>query len=186
MHGLLFIFLILLKRVDDLIFWKKKKDEMLLAILVFDHCRGGRKIKLEFFYPKNYFLIFFHLKTPNKYPYNVNQPTYLLKTHPDWSKSTKLNWNNFSLKHYLLFPTRWRVKYIFVKHFSSNETCWHQEWSFYHSNVPNRHFLFPSSFFGRFLSLFQTQNPKNKQNEVLDIKKKMVNNKDQKQNLSNS
>jgi len=111
---------------------KKKTNEMLLAWLVFNYHWGGWKIKLGFYFPEKLFLIFFHLKTPNKYPFHINQPTYLLKTHPNWLKNTKLNRNNFSLKHDVLCPTRWRVKYIFIKHFSSNETCWHQEWSFYH------------------------------------------------------
>jgi hypothetical protein len=134
MHSLIFIFLISPKRMCDLIFWKKKKkiDEILLAWLVFNNHWGGWKFKLRFFLPEKLFLIFFHLKTPNKYHFHINQPTYLLKTHPNWSKNIKLNRNNFSLKHDVLCPTRWRVKYIFIKHFSSNETCWHQEWSFYH------------------------------------------------------
>ena len=50
---------------------------------------------------------------------------------------------------------------------------------------PTDTFSFPYHFLASFSLLSKTQNLKNEQNEVLDIKK-VANNKDQKKNLSNS
>jgi hypothetical protein len=47
------------------------------------------KISSEFFLFKNYFSIYFYLKTFNKHPYNINKLIYQLKTLQNWLKNTK-------------------------------------------------------------------------------------------------
>jgi hypothetical protein len=46
------------------------------TFLDFNHKRSGGKSSRVFFALKDYFLIYFHLKIPNKHPYNLNKVVY--------------------------------------------------------------------------------------------------------------
>jgi hypothetical protein len=51
-------------------------DDALHTFLDFNHKRSGGKSSRVFFALKDYFLIYFHLKIPNKRPYNLNKVVY--------------------------------------------------------------------------------------------------------------
>jgi len=79
----------------------------------------SRKNWFFFFGIQIYILIYFNLKTPNKYHYNINKPIHQPKNN---KKNTKSIWLKlFPLKPYLLSRTL-KFKTTFMEFFSLNET----------------------------------------------------------------
>jgi hypothetical protein len=50
------------------------------------------KVQASGFFARKPFSTYFHVKTPNKHPYNLNKQISQIKTLLNYSKSTRSNW----------------------------------------------------------------------------------------------